>query len=103
MLEITNAKLHVPIVTLSATDNPNLKKQLSNGFKRSFHWNDYQAILAKVKNNRNNKVLKGYLLFLNYDETVLNDNKKYFLPRAEIKNYNVLIDGRYFYYQPIRD
>ena len=62
--EITNAKLHVPIVTLSATDNPNLKKQLSNGFKRSFHWNDYQTIPAKVKNNRNNKVLKGYLLLL---------------------------------------
>ena len=79
------------------------KKQLSNGFKRSFHWNDYQTIPARVKNNRNKKVLKGYLLLLNYDETVLNDNKNYFLPRAEIKNYNALIDGRYFYDQPIRD
>ena len=56
-----------------------------------------------MKNNRNNKVLKGYLLLLNYDETVLNDNKKYFLPRSEIKNHNVLFDGRYFYDQPIRD
>ena len=29
--------------------------------------------------------------------------KKYFLPRGEIKNYNVLIDGRNFYDQPIND
>ena len=30
-------------------------------------------------------------------------NKKYFLPRGEIKNCNVLIDGRNFYDQPIND
>ena len=29
--------------------------------------------------------------------------KNYFLPRGEINNYNVLIDGRYFYDQPIND
>ena len=33
----------------------------------------------------------------------IKDNKKYFLPRGEIKNYNVLIDGRNFYDQPIND
>ena len=33
--KITDAKLHVPIVTLSTKDNVNLTKQLSNGFKRS--------------------------------------------------------------------
>ena len=30
-------------------------------------------------------------------------NRKYFLPRGEIKNYNVFIDGRNFYDQPIDD
>ena len=34
---------------------------------------------------------------------VLKKCKKYFLPRGEIKNYNVLIDGRKFYAQPIND
>ena len=29
--------------------------------------------------------------------------KKYFLPRREIENYNVLIDGRNFQDQPIND
>ena len=33
--EITDAKLHVPIVTLSTKDSVNLTKQLSEGFKRS--------------------------------------------------------------------
>ena len=37
------------------------------------------------------------------DEAGIKDNKKYFLPRGEIKNYNVLIDGRNFYDQPIKD
>ena len=26
----------------------------------------------------------------------MKDNKKYFLPRGEIKNYNILIDGKVF-------
>ena len=30
-------------------------------------------------------------------EAGIKDNKKYFLPIGEIKNYNVLIDGRNFY------
>ena len=46
--KITDAKLHVPIVTLSTKDNVNLTKQLSNGFKRSVYWNSYQTIPAKV-------------------------------------------------------
>ena len=37
------------------------------------------------------------------EEAGIKDNKKYFLPRGEIKNYNVLIDGRNFYDQPIND
>ena len=35
--KITDAKLHVPIVTSSTKDNVNLTKQLSNGFKRSVY------------------------------------------------------------------
>ena len=32
-----------------------------------------------------------------------NSTRKYFLPRVNITNYNVLIDGRNFYDQPIND
>ena len=46
--KITDAKLHVPLVYLSTKDNVNLKKQLSEGFKRSIYWNSYQTKPAKV-------------------------------------------------------
>ena len=40
-LEITDAKIHVPIVTLSTKDYVILKDQLGEGFKRSVYWNSY--------------------------------------------------------------
>ena len=46
--EITDAKLHVPIVTLSTKDSVNLTKQLHEGFKRSVYWNNYQRNPAIV-------------------------------------------------------
>ena len=47
-LEITDAKLHVPIVTFSTKDSANLTKQLKEGFKRSIYWNSYETKPAKV-------------------------------------------------------
>ena len=35
------------------------------------------------------------------DQVSVDSYKKYFLPRAEIENYNIEIDGRNFYDQPI--
>ena len=46
--KIMDAKLHVPIVTLSTKGNVNQTKQLNDGFKRSVYWNNYQTIPAKV-------------------------------------------------------
>ena len=45
---ITDAKLHVPTVTLSTEDSANLTKQLREGFKRSVYWNSYETKPAKV-------------------------------------------------------
>ena len=118
--EITDAKLHVPIVTLSTKDSANLTKQLNEGFKRSVYWNSYETKPAKVIEQGKNiyellnasfqGVKRVFVLSYfvaagnNADEEVgIKDNKKYFLPRGEIKNYNVLIDGRNFYDQPIND
>ena len=52
---------------------------------------------------------QGATLFvLAYDatddnEVGIKDNRKYFLPRAKNENYNVLVDGRNFYDQPVND
>ena len=116
--EIADAKLHVPIVTLSTKDSANLTKQLNEGFKRPVYWNSYETKPAKViEQGKNiyellNASFQGVkrLFVLAYfiadggnDEAGIKSNKKYFLPRGEIKNYNVLIDGRNFYDQPIND
>ena len=42
--KITDAKLNVPVVTLSAEDNAILAKQLDEGFKRPVYWNKYKVI-----------------------------------------------------------
>ena len=47
---VTDTKLYVPIVTLSAEDNVKLSKLLGKGFKRSIYWNKYKVILNKRYN-----------------------------------------------------
>ena len=46
--KITDAKLYVPIVTLSAEDNAKLSRLLSDGFKRAVYWNKYKVFDNKV-------------------------------------------------------
>ena len=41
--EITNRKLYVPVVTLSAQGNEKLLQQLKVDFKKTFTWNKYQS------------------------------------------------------------
>ena len=48
IFQITDAKLYVPIVTLSAEDNAKLSKLLGEGFKRPVYWNKYKVIDNKV-------------------------------------------------------
>ena len=70
---ITDAKLYVPIVTLSTKDSANLTKQLSEGFKRSVYWNSNETkppkVIEKEKTYTNYlmhhfKALKDYLFLL---------------------------------------
>ena len=114
---ITNAKLHVPVVTVSIEDNAKLSKLLSEGFKRSVYWNKYKIIPNKTYDETDyirellDVSYQGFkrLFVLAYDNTTGNNQvsvdsfKKYFLPRVKIENYNIEIDGRNFYDQPIND
>ena len=47
-LEVTDAKLYVPVVTLSAEGNVKLIKHLNKGFKRPVYWKKYKIIGNKV-------------------------------------------------------
>ena len=53
-LKITDAKLSVPVVTLSSIGNVKLAKQLSVGFKRFVYSNEYLAMPTEVINNETN-------------------------------------------------
>ena len=110
---ITDTKLYVPIVTLSAEDNAKLSKLLSERFRRSVYWNKYKVIPNKIVEifaNNEEKYIRELLdssyqgvkrLFvLAYNNTAGNNHvsvdscKKYILPRVKIENYNIEIDGR---------
>ena len=54
---ITDAKLYVPVVTLSTEDNAKLSKLLTEGFKRSVYWNEYKVI-SEQRCNANDNIRK---------------------------------------------
>ena len=64
---ITDAKLYVPVVTLSIEHNAKLTKLLNERFKKSVYWNKYKVIPNKTYNANNyirellDYVLKDYL------------------------------------------
>ena len=111
--KITDAKLYVPIVTLSVEDNAKLSKLLSEGFKRPIYWNKYKIIFKNYNNEYIRERLdasfqgvnKLFVLPYASGDNITNENsyRKYFLPRLKIKNYNIEIDGRNFYDQSIND
>ena len=105
IFNITDAKLYVPIVTLSAEDNIKLSTLLSEGFKRTVYWDEYKVIgnkIVEIAANYKEKYIRELLesscqgvkrLFvLAYDNKEGNNKvsvdsyKKYFLPRVKIEN-----------------
>ena len=106
---ITEAKLYVPVVTLSTKDNEKLLQQLKSGFKKSIRWNKYESSIKTFAQNRYlsyliNPSFQGVnrlfvLLFENENDRT--SHSTYYLPKVEIKDYNVMIDGRNFFDQPI--
>ena len=106
---ITETKLYVPVVTLSAQDNAKLLQQLKSGFERTINWNKYESSVRTFAQNKYlnyliNPSFQGVkrlfvLSFENEDDRT--SHSTYYLPKVEIKDYNVMIDGRNFFDQPI--
>ena len=107
--QITETKLYVPVVTLSTQDNAKLLQQLKSGFKRTINWNKYESNIKTFAQNRYlnhliNPSFQGVnrLFVLSFEnENGRTSHSTYYLPKAEIKDYNVMIDGRNFFDQPI--
>ena len=106
---ITEAKIYVPVVTLSTQDNAKLLQKLKSGFKRTINWNKYESSVKTFVQNRYlnyliNPSFQGVnrLFVLSFEnENFRTSHSTYYLPKVEVKDYNVMIDGRNFFDQPI--
>ena len=112
---INDTKLYVPVVTLSKEDNKDFIEQRNKDFQRSIYWNEYKT-KEQTENADANAVKYINLdpsfqdvnrLFLmaysraDNNQATRNGQQKYYLSRIDLKKYNVIIDGRNFYDNPI--
>ena len=99
--------MYVPVVTLSKEDNEDFIEQQNKGFQRSIYWNEYKT------KERNKNADANVFKYINLDpsfqgvnrlfvmayniangQPTRNGRQKYYLSRIDLKNYNVIIDGR---------
>ena len=111
---INDTKLYIPVVSLSKEDNKDFIEQQNKGFQRSIYWNEYKT--KELTENDDANVFKyinfdpsfqgvNRLLVMAYKrvdgQPTRNGQRKYYLPRIGLNKYNVIIDGRNFYDNPI--
>ena len=111
---INDTKMYVPVVTLSKEDNKDFLEQQNKRFQRSIYWNEHKT--KEINENSDANVFK----YINLDpsfqgvnrlfvmacnrvdgQPTRNGQQKYYLSRIDLEKYNVIIDGRNFYDNPI--
>ena len=99
---------------MSKEDNKDFIEQQNKGFQRTIYWNEYKT---KEKEEDANADIFKYInldpsfqgvnrLFVmvynrENDQPTKDGRQKYYFPRIDLKKYNVIIDGRNFYDNPI--
>ena len=108
---MTDTERNFPVVTVSNQDNAKFLEQSKSGFKRTINCSKY---LAKKSIERKYPYL-DYLIYPSFQGVnrlfVLlfeNENGRkvhtgYYIPKAEIKDYNVVIDGKNFLDEPVKN
>ena len=101
----------MPVVTLSKENDIKLLEKLKSGFKKTIRWNKYRSQMTIQNNNNNLNYLTGptftnvHRLFVLSFEIIEEDNVKKdyrdsfshcYVPKVQIKDFNVLIDGKGF-------
>ena len=109
--KIIDTKLYAPVVTLSTKDDNNFLEQLKSRFKRTIKWNKYRSEMTnQTKTNHLNhfidstftKVNGLFVLSLENEEDSISFSK-YYVPKVEIKDFNVLIDGKKVFDVPVKN
>ena len=91
---ITETNLYVPVVT---QDNAKLLPELKSGFKRTTSWNKHLAKPELVALNANlNYLIEPSFQGINRLSVLAfeNDDQRYYIANVEIKDYNVMTDGK---------
>ena len=112
---ITDCKLCVPVVTLSKNDDNELLSHLKSGFERVITWNKYLLQVSDQSINNSlkflidptiNDVNRLFVLSFENDNGNVNNRtsfSRYYLPKVQIKNFNVLIDKTAFFDLPVKN
>ena len=103
--------MYVPIVTLSAEDDNKLLEQLKTGFKRTITWNKYRSEMSNQTKNINLNYLidptftnVNSLFVLSFEnKNDITSFSKYYLPKVEIKYFNVLIGKKQCLEIPVKN
>ena len=103
---INDTKLYVPVVTLSKEDNKDFIEQQNKRFQRSIYRNEYKTKeINEDSDNVVNRLGVNRLFVMAYNrangQPTRNGQLKYYLPRIDLEKYNVIINGRNFYDNPI--
>ena len=111
---INDTKMYVPVVTLSKEDNKDFIEQQNKGFQRPIYWNEYK--IKEINENADANEFQyisldpsfqgvNRLFVMAYNrangQPTRNGQQKYYLSRIDLEKYNVIIDGRNFYDNPI--
>ena len=103
--KIKDIKLYVLVVTLSTKGDNNFLEQLKSRFKRTIKCNKYRSETTNQTNTNNfnylidpifNKVNGLFVLSFENKEGRTSFSK-YYVSKVEKKDFNVLIDGKYFF------
>ena len=100
--------MFLPVVTLSTENDKTLLEQLRTGFKRTIKCNKYRSEMNNQTQNNNLNYLidptftkVNRLFVLPFARNNAGDNRDsfsdYYVPNVEIKDFNVLIDGKSFF------
>ena len=108
---VTETNLYVTVVTALTQDNAKLLPQLKSGYTRTISWNKYlpkPELLAQSSNlnyliEPNFQGVNRLFVLAFQDDAQRTSNKRFCIPNIEIKNYNVMTDGKNFFDQPIKD
>ena len=103
---------------MSKENDKKLLEQLKSGFKRTVKWNGYRSQMTVQSNNDNlnysidpTSTKVSRLFIFSFERIEENNAKKdhrdsfshYCVPNVEIKDFNVLTDGKSFFDLPVKN